>query len=52
MKKNKKKKKTTIDYLSKIRNSWNGINPVTRVVPDKTKYSRKQKHKKDYSLDN
>ena len=28
-----------------IRRFWE-VNPATRVFPDKTKYSRKQKHKK------
>ena len=46
------KKKTTVELLKKIRNSWNGVNPTTKVIPDKTKYNRKQKHKKDYTLDN
>lgn len=30
------------------RNDWNGINPVTRITVDKTKYSRKIKHKTVY----
>ena len=42
------KKKTTAEFLKKIRNSWNGVNPVTKIIPDKTKYNRKQKHKKSY----
>ena len=28
------------------RKSWNTVNPITKVVSDKTKYSRKEKHKK------
>lgn len=47
----KKNKKKTIKELEeelrkplKIRT---GVHP-TKVIPDKTKYSRKQKHKKDY----
>ena len=27
------------------RNDWNGLNPVTRTTKDKTKYSRKNKHR-------
>ena len=28
------------------RKGWDTVNPVTKVVSDKTKYSRKEKHKK------
>lgn len=38
--KNKKPKKP-----ARPRSDWNGINPVTRIIPDKTKYNRKRKHK-------
>ena len=31
-----------------LRGSWNGVNPVTRVEQDKTKYTRKQKHKENF----
>lgn len=27
------------------RGNWFGVNPVTKVTTDKTKYSRKEKHK-------
>ncbi len=31
------------------RNDWKGLNPVTRIADSKSKkYSRKEKHKKDY----
>ena len=50
-----KKKKDTVksdmtflDAIQSKRRDWGNLNPVTRVVPDKTKYSRKEKHKKDY----
>ena len=36
---------------SEKRNDWNGLNPVTRVTNDKTKYSRKTKHKNTYAED-
>lgn len=45
---NKKKKKEVLKYTYGLRNSWNGINPVTKVIPDKTKYTRKHKHKNSY----
>lgn len=38
----------TIGKMSNTRATWN-INPVTKVKKDKTKYSRKNKHK---GLDN
>lgn len=28
-----------------VRRDWNGVNPVTKVFRDRTKYTRKQKHK-------
>ena len=33
------------------RSGWNGINPVTRIVTDATKYTRKTKHKSTYVED-
>ena len=50
----KKKKETVksdmtfLDAIQSKRRDWGNLNPVTRVVPDKTKYSRKEKHKKNY----
>ncbi|WOZ17463.1 hypothetical protein [Staphylococcus phage vB_SauM-V1SA09] len=41
-------KRKTIGKMSNTRATWN-INPVTKVKKDKTKYSRKNKHK---GLDN
>jgi len=29
----------------KVRGSWGNIKPVTVIIPDKTKYTRKTKHK-------
>ena len=40
-----KSKRKTLGKMSNIRLSWK-INPTTRVVKDKTKYTRKIKHKK------
>lgn len=32
----------------KVRKGWGELSPVTRIVRDKTKYSRKEKHKPSY----
>ena len=47
MSKENKNAKTnpTYEAARRIRGSWNGINPVTKIIPDKTKYTRKKKHK-------
>ena len=31
----------------KVRQTWGDVNPVTKVIPDKTKYSRKHKRKEE-----
>ena len=36
-----------IDAYMSIRKTW-GINPVTRTIPNKKAYSRKQKHKNNF----
>lgn len=43
----KSKQKVTKTVIPKIRSVWN-VSPVTKVIPDKTKYNRKVKHKKSY----
>lgn len=48
MKKKKTKEKTYLEIAQGIRKGWGNINPVTRVVRDKTKYTRKQKYKNKY----
>jgi hypothetical protein len=40
------KKLSTAELIRRVRGSWNGVNPVTRVIPDKTKYRRRPKHPK------
>lgn len=40
----KKKHPKTIGEMTGSRGTWQ-MNPVTKIVPDKKKYSRKQKHK-------
>ncbi|MCM1232841.1 MAG: hypothetical protein NC489_22175 [Ruminococcus flavefaciens] len=44
-----KKEQKQLD--SAKRKDWNGLNPVTRAVPDKKKYSRKDKHKSVFEED-
>ena len=38
-----KKKQKELNRMR--RGDWGAVNPATQVVPDKKKYSRKQKHK-------
>ena len=40
----KKSKKAQRAYHKLRRGDWNGVVPVTRVVPDKKKYDRKKKY--------
>lgn len=37
--------KSNLDLMKSIRRDWNGVNPLTKVIKDKTKYTRKNKHK-------
>ena len=37
--------KSNLDLMKSIRKDWNSVNPVTKVMKDKTKYTRKVKHK-------
>lgn len=39
---NKQSKKQQKEYHSKKRGDWNGVKPMTRVVPDKTGYDRQK----------
>ena len=43
---NKKSKKLQREFHNQNRGSWNGINPVSRVVPNKKIYNRKKLSKK------
>lgn len=46
----KKRGKYVIDPLEiiqGIRKSWGNVNPITRVIPSKKIYNRKEKHKED-----
>ena len=42
------KQKTFFEVYQSIRRDWGEINPVTKVIPNKKKYNRKHKHKKNY----
>ena len=37
--------KNQLEIIKSLRKSWGDLNPTTRVVKDKKKYTRKQKHK-------
>lgn len=43
---NKQSKKAQREFHNSQRNTWNGVNPVTRVVPNKKAYDRKKLSKK------
>ena len=45
MSKKRTTEKTYLELSKSIRKTWGNINPITRVVRDKTKYTRKIKHK-------
>lgn len=36
------KKKKPTEYIRKVRGTWFGVNPVTKVLPNKKKYDRKK----------
>lgn len=38
----KQSKKKQKQYHAKQRSSWNGVSPVSRTEPDKTKYDRRR----------
>lgn len=39
--------KSNIKLMKSIRGTWGNIKPITKIMKDKTKYSRKIKHKGD-----
>lgn len=49
-KKSKSGQKSFYELQKSIRESWNGVNPVTKVI-DKKHYSRKEKYRTDYLND-
>ena len=38
----KQSKKAKKEYFAKKRGSWNGLSPVTRVVPSRKAYNRRR----------
>lgn len=36
------------DTYKKIRRDWADVKPITKVMKNKKKYNRKEKHKKQY----
>lgn len=46
-----KKPRSSYELQKSIRGSWNGINPVTKFIDSKKRYSRKDKHRKNYKED-
>ncbi len=47
----KRSKKEQKAYHAQQRGSWNGVNPVTRVVPNKKGYDRKRAKARRYDPD-
>lgn len=48
----KQSKKAQKAHHDRRRGSWNGIVPVSRVLPDKKKYDRSRVRRADRSLQN
>ena len=44
MRKKPAKIKTFVDIIKGLRNDWGGINPVTKIIPNKKKFTRKDKY--------
>ena len=40
----KKEQNVTFETIKKMRGDWNGVNPVTKIIPNKKK-NQKIKHK-------
>ena len=36
--------KTFVDIIKGLRNDWGGVNPVTKIIPNKKKFTRKDRH--------
>ena len=41
------KKQKWVDIFKKQRGDWGDVNPVTKIIPNKKKYKRKEKHKQN-----
>ena len=46
------KQKNFFEIYQSVRRDWGNVNPVTKVIPNKKKYRRKDKHKKNYNDEN
>lgn len=46
----KQSKRTQKAHYDKLRGSWNGVVPVTRVIPNKRAYDRKRARHADRNL--
>lgn len=44
------KKLDTYDAMKQLRGSWNGVNPVTKVIPNKKKKANKKMCRKKIDL--
>ena len=44
----KQSKRTQKEYHARQRGSWNGLNPVTRVVPNGKAYDRNKEKQRSY----
>lgn len=51
MSKKKKTPKTYVEIYQSMRKDWNGINPVTKVIPDKRRKPDKYKKQSLYNND-
>ena len=47
----KQQKKYRRTAAAKMRGSWNGVKPVTRVVPDKRKRLRKENKRENHDTE-
>ena len=43
------KQKNFFEIYQSVRRDWGNVNPVTKVIPNKKKYRRKDKYKKSYN---
>lgn len=47
----KRSKREQKAFHAAQRGSWNGVNPISRIVPDKKKYDRKKWKQAEHQLD-
>ena len=45
---NKQSKKAQKEYYKQQRNDWGEVNPISKVIPNKKAYKRKDKHKERF----